>query len=168
MRLMLNIAVLFSCLITAFIGCGPQQATQPTNTTPNTTEEKHVHAHDDELFWQSQNDEHEGFVLQLGHHGTNVFAAHPVEPAVSIEKDGKPVGDAKVFVAMLDSESGEVVGEEASLTYEPKTEEEPAHYAMAEFDVPKDIKSIDIRYRVEFSGDVAEFTKTITVPVDSH
>ena len=167
MRLTVS-TVVFSWLIATVIGCGPQQTTQPTNTTQNNNEKKHAHTGDDKLFWQSENDEHEGFVLQLGHHGTNVFAAHSVEPAVSIDKDGEPVGAAKVFVAMLDSESGEVIGEEAAMEFEPKTEEEPAHYAMAKFEVPKDVKSIDFRYRVEFSGDVAEFTKTITVPVDSH
>jgi len=165
MRIALNTTIVSYCLVAALVGCGPSQTTQPTNTTPK---ENEPHSHDDVLYWQSENDEHEGYVMQLGHHGTHVFAAHSVEPAVSIEKDGESSSDVKVFVAMLDSATSNVVGEEAAMTYEAKTEEEPAHFAQAKFDVPKDVKSVDFRYRIEFPGDVAEFKKTVTVPVDSH
>ena len=144
-------------------GCGGNGAPpQPKNSDEH--EDSH---HGDELYWQTGNLEHEDVTISLGHHGTHVYTSHTVEPAVMIVRDGDAVGDANVFVTML-SADGEAIGEEQSTEFEPKTPDEPAHYAKAKFKVPGKTDSITFRYRIEFAGDVLEFTKDVLINVETH
>lgn len=159
--------------LSSLTGCGSggtdnnADNSNATNNTTNTSENG-AHAHDDELFWQMPDVEHEGMVLKLGHHGEQLFAAHDVEVAVSIVRDDKPVEDAKVFVTLLDTDGETVVGAEKPTKYEPTTEDEEAHYAQARFEVPAGAKRIVLRYRIEFAGDVAEFTKDVPIRMGKH
>lgn len=131
-------------------------------------EEAHGHAHghahgaDDALVWEGKPVEHAGATIQLGHHGQHLHAGEEVEPAVSITRDGKPVSNAKVFNALVSADGETVLAKEVPTIFEPTTEEEPAHYAQGALAIPKDIKQVIIRFRVELAG---EEPKTFDVPV---
>jgi len=155
-------------------GCGaPDSANKPLpdnqqGKTPAGAgkAQPHVHAHDDALFWQREGIEHDGALVSLGHHGAHIHAGEELEPAVSVTRDGQPVADARVSFSLVDQQGGEVAGP-AAATYEPPTDEEPAHYAMAKLLVPGDAARITIRYGVELSGG-EPLVRDVTVPVEKH
>jgi hypothetical protein len=158
----------------ALSACGaPDQDNKSSSTdkqgkTPAGSDkaQPHVHAHDDVLFWQREGIEHEDALVSLGHHGAHIHAGEELEPAVSVTRDGQPVADARVWFSLVDQQGNEAAGP-AAATYEPPTDEEPAHYAMAKLLVPGDAARIAIRYRVELSGGEA-MVRDVTVPVEKH
>ena len=169
--------VSLSVLALLAAGCGsPQSDNQQQKSassdkaakSPAGTDESqpHEHAHDDVLFWQREGIEHEGALVSLGHHGAHIHAGEEIEPAVSVTRDGQPVADAQVSFSLVDQQGSNVVGPIAA-TYEPPTEAEPAHYAMAKLLVPGDVTRITIRYRVELSGG-EPLVRDVTVPVEKH
>ena len=129
-------------------------------------EEAHGHAHthgaDDALVWEGEPKELAGTKILLGHHGQTLQAGQEVEPAVSIERDGKPVADAKVFNAMFSEDGLTELAKEVPTVYEPTSAEEPAHYAQGGLVIPKDVKKVIIRFRMEIPGSEAA---TFDVPV---
>jgi hypothetical protein len=126
----------------------------------------HSHAGDDALIWRRDDIKHEGFDIQLGHHGKHLHAGKPVEPAVSITRNGKPVADAKVFNALVAADGKtELVGEVPTV-YEPTTKDEPAHYAQGPLKVPEDSKSVIIRYRIVLPGDAGEVKEDVEIDIE--
>ena len=123
----------------------------------------HSHTGDDALIWRQEGVKEGDYTIALGHHGTDLHAGRPVEPAVMVTKGGRDVADAKVFNALLAEDGTTVVSEEKPTVYEPKTDEEPAHYAQGELTVPQDAKKVVLRFRVVLpeGGE-----KTFDVPVD--
>ena len=108
----------------------------------------HSHSGDDALVWEGEPRMHAGLEIKLGHHGEHLHAGEEVEPAVSIVRDGKPVADAKVFNALLSSDTKTVLAKEVATVYEPTTAEEPAHYAQGALAIPKDTSKVVIRFRI--------------------
>ncbi|HEX6985805.1 MAG TPA: hypothetical protein VF170_10520 [Planctomycetaceae bacterium] len=123
----------------------------------------HSHTGDDALVWRQEGVKEGDYTIALGHHGTELHAGEAVEPAVMVRKGGEDVADAKVFNALLAADGETVVSEEKPTVYEPKTAEEPAHYAQGELAVPADAKKVVLRFRVVLpeGGE-----KTFDVPVD--
>lgn len=121
----------------------------------------HSHAGDDALVWRQEGIEEGDYTITLGHHGTELHAGEPVEPAVMITTDGKDVADAKVFNSLLVGEK--TVAKETPTVYEPKTAEEPAHYAQGELVVPKGADQVTVRYRIVLPGGEE---KSYDVPID--
>jgi hypothetical protein len=126
----------------------------------------HHHEGDDTLVWQRQDIQHAGYVISLGHHSKVLHAGEPVEPAVSISRDGQPVSDAQVFNSLWSGDGKTALAEEVRTVYEPPTAEEPAHYAQGGLKIPSDATNVVIRYRIVLpagapvaSYDVAVATK---------
>ncbi len=127
----------------------------------------HTHEGGDALVWQRADLEHEGYVISLGHHGTQLFAGHSAEPAVMITKDREPVADAKVFVTLLDATGEDVITQEQAAVYEPTTAAEPAHYAQASVKMPADATEVTLRYRIELPA-ASEISRDVVVQASTH
>jgi len=123
----------------------------------------HTHTGDDSLVWGRSDLQHAGFVIQLGHHSQTLHAGTSMEPAVSITRDGQPVGDAQVFNSLLASEGGAVLAAEAPTVYEPPTDDEPAHYAQGELAIPAGTTSGTIHFRIALPGIPEEATFDLPV-----
>ncbi|MBA3312606.1 MAG: hypothetical protein H0T47_04840 [Planctomycetaceae bacterium] len=123
----------------------------------------HSHSGDDALVWRKEGVKEGAYTIAVGHHGTELHAGETVEPAVMVTKDGEDVPNAKVFNALLAADGQKVVAAEKPTVYEPKTAEEPAHYAQGGLMVPQGAKQVVLRFRVVLpeGGE-----KTIDVPVD--
>jgi hypothetical protein len=112
----------------------------------------HKHAEDDALVYRQKGIEQDDCTIELGQHGFVIHAGEELEPAVSVVRDGKPVPDAKVFVALIADDGEKVLAEETATEFEKETAEEPAHYAGAHLDVPADAKRVIVRYRIVLPG----------------
>lgn len=123
----------------------------------------HTHGEDDALVWEGDPVDVDDVVIKLGHHGKHLHAGEEVEPAVFIERDGKPVDDAKVYNALLSADGETVLAEEVPTVYEPTTEEEPAHYAQGGLAIPRDVKKVVVRFRIVLPGADAQ---TFDMPID--
>lgn len=121
--------------------------------------EPHSHGAGDELVWAKSDLEFEGHLITLGHHGSHFHGGDAIEPAIMITKDGADVADAKTSCSMLDDQGASLMS--ADMIYEPKTDEEPAHYAQGELKFP----AKEQVYKIEFVVFVAgkEFKDTIEV-----
>lgn len=124
----------------------------------------HSHSGDDALVWEGEPKSHAGLVIKLGHHGQHLHAGEEVEPAVSITRDGDDVSDAKVFNALVSADGKTVLAKEVPTVYEPKSPEEPAHYAQGALAIPQDAKQVAIRFRIAAPGaDEVTYDVPITV-----
>lgn len=129
------------------------------------TDVEHGHDHGDELTWVREELESQGYLINLGHHGPHADAGHPVELAATVTKDGEAVSDARVFVATVGDDGS--VGDELSMTFEPKTDHEPAHYAQAEVTPAAGAERMTVRYRIELPNADAEFSQDAILTVES-
>lgn len=127
----------------------------------------HDHADSDVLRWHRQDLEHEGYQISLGQHGLHPHAGEEFEPAVMVTKEGEPVADATVYVALLDAAGQQTLSEQRKMTYEPETADEPAHYAQAMVEVPADAAEVTLRYRIEIPG-ASEFTQDVPVMAEKY
>lgn len=124
----------------------------------------HTHGADDALVWEGEPKSHAGTTILIGHHAKVLHAGAEVEPAVSIMRDGKAVADAKVFNSLLSEDGQSVLAKEMPTVYEPESADEPAHYAQGGLMIPKDIKKVVIRFRIEIPGtDSVEFDAPVAV-----
>jgi len=96
------------------------------------------------------------YELSYGYHGKHFHAGDTIEPAVSITKNGEDYSDTKctVQLALLDPGDASKVIEQLpgkpEMNFEPKTEEEPAHYAQAELHIPNTAKvQCQLQFHVE-------------------
>jgi hypothetical protein len=97
-----------------------------------------------------------------------VQTGHDLEPAVSIEHDGKPLSDAKVFVSLLAADrKNALLAKEKLMIYEPATSEEPAHYAQAFLKVPAHSDRVIIRYRIELPHGAGSESYDIPIHTES-
>ena len=109
----------------------------------------------------------EGNTIRLGQHGLVVQSGTELEPAVSIDRDGQPVSDAKVYASLLDGNGGKILAQQQQAIFEPATEEEPAHYAQDFLFVPEDAKKVTIRYRIDLVNG-STTTRDILIQTESH
>ncbi len=157
-------------LLLGTIGCQDRQAvvvqsndTQETSAEP---EQVHTHSDADKLVWVQSDIEAGDFVISLGHHGTHFHGGDEIEPAVSISRGGKDIADAVVHNCLV-AEGGEtVLCEERETIFEPKTDEEPAHYAQGGLAIPKETRTFLIRFRIQLPEVDAE--ATYDIEVESH
>ena len=126
----------------------------------------HSHAGDDALVWRKKDIELGGCEILLGHHGKHLHAGEAVEPAVAITRNGAPVADAKVFISLVDSQSGDVIAAETATVYELPTDEEPAHYAQGELEIPAGLKEVTIRYRIVLDEATGKKSFDVEIPVE--
>ncbi len=168
MRLALSIIALLALVVTLSAGCIRNEPPEDAVEQTAEPESGHAHSHegDDALVWVEEGVEHAGFVLALGHHGKHLHAASFVEPAVSITRDGADVADAQVFNSLVSADGETVIREEAATVYEPKTDEEPAHYAQGKLHLPKGAQEFLIRFRIVLPETDDELTREITIDVD--
>ena len=160
MRSTLPVIALLILVTASVSGCGA--SSQPKDKGGHA----HSHEGDDALVWVSENIEHEGYLLALGHHGKQLHAASFVEPAVSITREGAAVADAKVYTGLISADGMQVIRQEAATVYEPESEDEPAHYAQVKLHLPKGSKQFLIRFRIVLPGAENELTRDITIEVD--
>ena len=66
------------------------------------------------------------------------------------------VADAVVFNSLIADDGVAVLAEEKPTVFEPKTEDEPAHYAQGALLIPKKAKKYVIRFRIKLPGIDAE------------
>ena len=150
-------------------GCGGKTKTgDQTEKTTDKTPQGHSHADADKLFWDIQDVERQGFLISVGRHGEHIHAGNELEPAVMVTRDGEDVGDAEVFHSLrAEAEDGSTeLAAEVKTVYEPKTAEEPAHYAGAKLAVPKDARKGVIHYRIKLPG--VEKEEVFDVKVEFH
>lgn len=138
-------------------------ATETTTESPSETATKKPHSHsdDDILVWVQSEIEDGEFTVSLGHHGVHFHGGDEIEPAVSISKGEEDVADAVVFNNLIAEDRETILAEERPTVFEPKTEDEPAHYAQGALVIPKNTKKFLIRFRIKFPGVDAESTYDI-------
>lgn len=135
---------------------------------------QHHHHGDDEddefdhvLVWRQKDIELAGHIIQLGHHGMVIHAGEAVEPAVTISHSGNPVGEAKVFATLVDDDGETVLVEEQAMKFKSATEDEAAHYAGGELDVPAETGQVVIRYRIQLPEGAGEADYDVRVNTES-
>jgi hypothetical protein len=133
----------------------------------------HHHGHDEDdesdhlLVWRQKDIELADHTIQLGHHGMVIHAGEAVEPAVTISHEGKPVGEATVFATLVADDGETVLVEEKAMAFESATEDEPAHYAGGELDVPAETGRVVIRYRIQLAEGAGEASYDVRVNTES-
>lgn len=155
---------LIKCFVCVFlvvltVGCGD---TPDQTVAKPETGHAHEHGHSDELVWPKKDIEFEGYVVTLGHHGSHFHAGDSIEPAIMLTKDGEDIGDAKTSCSLLDAGGNSLA--QADMIYEPKTDEEPAHYAQGELKFPAEPQTYKIEFTV-MAGD-KEFKDSIKITID--
>lgn len=126
----------------------------------------HSHSGDDALVWSKPEIQHSGYVILLGHHGEHLYAGKPVEPAVSLTRDGHPVAEAQVFNSLWSGDGKTMLANEIPTIYEPPTTEEPAHYAQGGLAIPNNAKDSVIRFRIVLPGNTGEVSYDLAVTVE--
>ena len=129
-------------------------------------EDGHGHSHadgHDKLVWGKDGVEVNGYMVSLGHHGDHFHFGDKIAPAVIITKDGKDVEDAEIFNSLVAKEDQAVLVEEVKMVFEPKTDDEPAHYAQGEMTIPKGKGDVMIRFRIKLPGAEADSVHDIDV-----
>jgi hypothetical protein len=114
-----------------------------------------ANAPEDALTWSKVLKE-QGYDISLGYHGTNLLAGGKVEPAVQITRDGKPVADAKVFNALLETNGKTMLAEEVATVYKPPSSDEPSQYAHGALKIPPGTRDAVIRFRIILPEDKEE------------
>lgn len=155
MKNALHLFLCLSMMLLLVAGCGEPEAETKVEPKP------HAHEAGDELVWVKKNIEFEGHLVTLGHHGSHFHGGESIEPAIMLTKDGEDIDNAKTSCSLLDADGGSIV--KADMIYEPKTEEEPAHYAQGELKFPSEERP----YKIEFVVTVGdkEFKDSIEVKV---
>ena len=128
--------------------------------------DEHAHVASNVLLWH-EDVRFEGNIIRLGQHGLVVQSGTELEPAVSIERDGRPVSDAKVSASLLDGNAEQILAQQQQAIFEPATEEEPAHYAQDFLFVPENAKKVTIRYRIDLVNG-STTTRDILIQTESH
>jgi hypothetical protein len=128
--------------------------------------DEHAHVASNVLLWH-EDVGFEGNTIRLGQHGLVVQSGTELEPAVSIDRNGQPVSDAKVYASLLDGNGEKILAQQQQAIFEPATEEEPAHYAQDFLFVPEDAKKVTIRYRIELVNG-STTTRDILIQTESH
>jgi len=128
--------------------------------------EGHHHTGDDTLVWGRSDIQQAGYLISIGHHSKILHAGEPVEPAVSVTFNGKPVSDAQVYNSLWSGDRTTAIAEEVRTTYEPPTAEEPAHYAQGALKIPSDATNAVIRFRIVLPGNAGEVSYDLPVTME--
>ena len=145
--------------------CEQEQATnKPAQSNAGSQVAEHSHDEADKLVWEVTEKLGESkYDVRWGHHGNHFHSGDKIEPAVSIMLEGKPFAEAKVFNSIVAAvDSSEVLVDELPTVYEPKTADEPAHYAQGALMIPSTATSCVLRFRVEIEGQPAHI-RDVTV-----
>lgn len=160
--LLLTLPVLLLCFQ---IGCGSNtdKKSSDGSTTSETSKSPKEHGHDhggaDALHWPKKDLKHESYMVSLGHHGDHWHGGEEIEPAVAISKDGKDFGEAKITCQLMDGDKA--IDSPVEMTFEPKTEKEPAHYAGAKLAFPSEEKKYAVKFEMTLDG--KNFSDTVEV-----
>lgn len=155
MKSLIPICLVFPILVwVTLTGCGDNgsDTTAPVVNQKDQEDEPHEHSDADKLVWSKENIEEGEYRISLGHHGAHFHVGDRIEPAAIVTKAGQDVSDALVHCSLVASDKETVLVEEAATVFEPKTTAEPAHYAQAEFQIPKDAKKFIIRFKISLPG----------------
>ncbi|MCP4169883.1 MAG: hypothetical protein GY758_03815 [Fuerstiella sp.] len=159
----------FIVAILGTIGCHDGQTpvveSPPTPPDSAAAETGHTHGDADKLVWVRSDIEEGEFLISLGHHGEHFHGGDDIEPAISISRGEEDVSDAVVYNSLVAEEGETVLCEEQATVFEPKTDEEPAHYAQGGLTIPKETPTFLIRFRIQLPGVEAESTHDITLDV---
>ena len=145
----MNLQRILTTLAILMLIAGCQNA--ETAEKGKSAEHEHTHEPGDELVWEFKEKLADtGIDLWLGHHGDHFHAGDKIEPSVAIMKDGKPIADAKVYNQLVDPDDAtKTITEEVATVYEPETEEEIAHYAQGDLELPLTAEGCVVRFRIE-------------------
>ncbi|MFY9252741.1 MAG: hypothetical protein WAO83_04775 [Fuerstiella sp.] len=112
------------------------------------------HSHDDadKLVWVRSDISVAGFQISLGHHGEHFHTGETIEPAVAITKEGTDVDDAVLRNALISKDDSAVLVDYVPMVFEPKTEDEPAHYAQGGLKIPADAGNVQVRFELKLPG----------------
>jgi hypothetical protein len=151
------------------IGCQDGQApvaeTTQTQEVSAAVQTGHTHGDADKLVWVRSDIEDGDFLISLGHHGEHFHGGDEIEAAVSISRGGEDVSNAVVHNSIVTEEGETVLCDEQATVFEPKTDEEPAHYAQGGLTIPQETPRFLIRFRIQLPGVDAESTHDITLDV---
>jgi len=141
-------------VLLSLVGCQEETGTvpPPEDATPKTEVETHTHDESDVLVWKQIDIQDGDYVLSLGHHGEHFHSGDDIEPAVRITKDDADVADAIVHNCLVAEDGETVIAEEKATVFEPKTDDEPAHYAQGALTIPKDTEEFLVRFRIRLPG----------------
>ena len=82
-------------------------------------------------------------------------------PAVAIVKDGADIGEAELTCQLMDGKYP--LETPVKMIFEPKTEEEPAHFAGAKLTFPPKDKTYLVKFEIKIDGTEETFSDTIEV-----
>jgi hypothetical protein len=163
-------AAILAAGLAGMTGCNPESTTDrdDTNVYADGQEGKdeHDHEHADKLVWVKKDVENSGFTISLGQHGDHFHIGDMIEPAATIQKDGQDVADAEVYNSLVSSDGATVLVEEVKTVYEPKTADEPAHYAQGGLKIPEGAQKFLIRFRIKLPG--VEQEQTLEIEGSAH
>ncbi|MDG1896162.1 MAG: hypothetical protein P8J37_14765 [Fuerstiella sp.] len=168
---MINNGFQSAFIVAILVAIGCQDGQTPVADTPPAPQNSaaadtgHTHGDADKLVWVQSDIEDGEFLISLGHHGEHFHGGDEIEPAVSISKDGEDVSNAVVHNSIVNEDGEAVLCEEQATVFEPKTDEEPAHYAQGGLTIPKETPKFLIRLRIQLPGVDAESTHDITLNV---
>ena len=158
----MKLALLSFFSLTMLIGCqGDDSGKKDKEKEATEKNEGHKHGDDDALYWPKRDVKHEGFVISLGHHGNHFHGGDKLEPAVAISQGDVDVSAASMTCQLMDGETA--IGDPVAMVFEPKTEEEPAHYAQGELEFPKEEKTYQVHFVVNLPGVEAPYKDSIDV-----
>lgn len=150
---------LMALMMLIIVGCQDPENTQtssgekPAQGLPaSENEDKHTHDAADVLTWVQLDIQEGDFTLSLGHHGEHFHGGDTIEPAVKITRGDDDVADAIVHNSLVAEDAETVLAEERPTVFEPRTDDEPAHYAQGALQIPKDAESFLIRFRIQLPG----------------
>ncbi len=164
-----TIAFVFVSLIAFMMGCNQQSSKSETEKNAKSNGDNHAESHehgdDDKLVWVKKEIPIDQYRVTLGHHGDHFHYGGEIEPAVMITKDGQDIAGAKIQNCLILASDSKVVAEKKDLKFEPKTEQEPAHYAQGNLVIPKDRGKFQIQFTIKLPGETKEHVHAIDFDV---
>ena len=141
---LIALALLSISSLALMTGC---QGDKDTDEKSAKKDSDHKHPSDEKLFWPKKDIEYEGYVISLGHHGNHFHKGDELEPAVMVSNEDTEISDASITCQLMDGEKA--IDEPAKMTFEPKTEDKPAHYCEGNLKFPEEEKTYQIHFVVE-------------------
>ncbi len=157
-------ALILLALLSSAAGCIDGEELQSPKTHKD--EATHSHGPGDELVWEvKEKIADTDFEIWLGHHGSHFHGGDTIEPSVAIMKNGQAFADAKVFNQLVNPDDIETaLTDEVETVYEPGTDEEIAHYAQGDLQIPAEATQSVIRFRIQIP-ELDEFSRDASVKI---
>jgi hypothetical protein len=119
------------------------------------------------ITWIEKGISHAGAVIRLGVCQPSAKSTN-VEPVAAIEREGKPVAGAMVFVQLLAAIEGKKAGgdsaSELTTVYKPGGEKTPAIYSPGKLARSKSGAEAIARFRIVLPGVDEDFVRDIVIP----